>query len=193
MEIPADPLLQKILPMHSNGETWCKNTSENSNNCHKTRNYSKLCSDAGLKLVEQGQYFYTLDTEEGQQMQHLCREYTMPRNQKGTRVRGRILKNMRIGPVLNIKVCYHDDRYSIELQIPSLFQDNTVSWVRIVNGVDKYVTEAMLTEKEEDKASGKPIATARPRQKPTVPLTSVSIPVLERKWIDIETQRSNDQ
>ena len=34
---------------------------------------SKLCSDAGLKLVETGQYFCTLDTEEGQQMQHLCR------------------------------------------------------------------------------------------------------------------------
>ena len=31
---------------------------------------SKLCSDAGLKLVEQGQYFYTLETEEGHQMQH---------------------------------------------------------------------------------------------------------------------------
>ena len=67
---------------------------------------SKLCSDAGLKLVEQGQYFYTLDTKEGQQVQHLCREYTLPRN---------------------------------------------------------------------------------------VTLTSVSIPVRERKWIDIETQRSHDQ
>ena len=66
---------------------------------------SKLCSDVGLKLVEQGQYFYTLDTEEGQQMQHLCREYTMPRNEKGTRVRGWILKNTRIGPALDIKVC----------------------------------------------------------------------------------------
>ena len=38
----------------------------------------------------------------------------------------------------------------------------------------------------------KPIAKARPRQKPTVMLTSVSMPVLERKWIDIETQRSHD-
>ena len=43
---------------------------------------SKLCSDAGLKFVEQGHFFYTLETEEGQQMQHLCREYTMPRNEK---------------------------------------------------------------------------------------------------------------
>ena len=48
------------------------------------------------------------------------------------------------------------------------------------------------TAKEEDIASGNPIAEARPRQKPTVTLTSVSIPVLERKWIDIETQRSHD-
>ena len=125
-------------------------------------------------------------------MQQLCREYTMPRNEKGTRIRGWILKNTRIGPVLNIKVCYHDDRYSIQVQIPSLFQDITVSWVRIVNGIDKYVTEPMLTKKEEDIASGKTIAKARPRQKPAVTSISVSVPVLERKWIDIETQRSHD-
>ena len=62
-----------------------------------------------------------------------------------------------------------------------------------MNGVDKYVTESMLTTNEEDRASGKPIAKARPRQKPKVTLTSVSILVLERKWIDIETQRSHDQ
>ena len=102
----------------------------------------------------------------------------MSRNEKGTRFRGWILKNTRIGPVLNIKVCYHDDRYSIEVQIPSLFEDNTASWVRIVNGVEKSVTEPMLTKKEEDIASVKPIAKARPRQKPIVTLTSVSIPVL---------------
>ena len=153
---------------------------------------SKLCSDAGLKLVATGQDFYTLDTEEGQQMQLLCLEYTLPRNEKGTRIRGWILKRTRIGPVLNIKICYHDDRYSIEVQIPSLFEDNTASWVRIVNGVDTYVTESMLTEKEEEIASGTPIAKARPREKPTITLVSVSIPDRDRKWIDTETQRSHD-
>ena len=117
----------------------------------------------------------------------------MLRNEKGTRMRGWILKNTRIGPVLNMKVCYHDDRYSIEVQIPSVFQDQTVSWVRIVNGVDKYVTESMPTTKEENTASEKPIAKARPRLKPTITLTWISIPVLEKIWIDIETQRSNDQ
>ena len=77
-------------------------------------------------------------------MQHLCREYTLPRNEKVTRIRGWILKNTRIGTVLNIKVCFHDDRYSIEVQIPSLFEDKAASWVRTVKGVDKYVTESML-------------------------------------------------
>ena len=50
----------------------------------------------------------------------------------------------------------------------------------------------MPTKEEEGMASAKRIAKARPRQKPTVTLTSVSILVLERKWRDIETQRSND-
>ena len=126
-------------------------------------------------------------------MQYLCREYTMPRNEKGTRVRGWIRKDTRIGPDLNIKVCYCYEQYSIEVKVPSPSQDDTASWVRIVNGVDRYVTESMPTAKEEDIASGKPIATPGPKQKPTVTSTSVSIPVLERKWIDIETQRSHDQ
>ena len=102
-----------------------------------------------------------------------------------TRVRGGIRKDTRIGPVLNMKACYHDDRCSIEVQIPSLFQDNTASWVSVENGLDKYVTESMLTKEEGDKASGE--------QKPTVTLPLVSILVRERRWIDIETQRSNDQ
>ena len=146
----------------------------------------------GFEACRARTILFKLLIQKGQQMQHLCRECTMPRNEKGTRVRGWILKNMRIGPVLNIKVCYHDDRCSTEVQIPSLCQDRAVSRVRIVSGVDKYVTESMLTTKEVDMASGKPIAKARTRQKPTVTLTSVSIPVPERKWIDIETQRSHD-
>ena len=116
----------------------------------------------------------------------------MLRNEKGTRVKEWIRKDTRIGPILNIKVCYHDERYSIEVQVPSLFQDNTVSWGRIVNGVDKYVTDSMPTANEEDIALEKPIAKARPRRKLAKTLTSVSILVLERKWIDIATQRSHD-
>ena len=96
---------------------------------------SKLCSDAGLKLVEREQYFYTLEAEEGQQMEHLCREYTLPRTEEGTRVRGWTRSKTRFGPVLNIKVCHRDEQKSVEVQVPSLFQDNTVSWVRILTAL----------------------------------------------------------
>ena len=72
-----------------------------------------------------------------------------------------------------MKVCSRDDRYSIEVQVPSFCEDQTASWVRIVNGVDKFVTESMLSKKEEDKASGKPTAEVRPGQKSTVTLPSV--------------------
>ena len=75
----------------------------------------------------------------------------------------------------------HDARFSIEVRVPSPLQDDTVSWVRIVNGVDRYLTESMPTAKEEEIASGKPIAKARPRQKPAVTLSSVSILVHDRK------------
>ena len=70
-------------------------------------------------------------------MQHLCREYTIPRNEKKIRAKRWILKNTRIGPVSNIKVCYHEDRYTTEVLIQSLYQDRTASWVGIVKGVDK--------------------------------------------------------
>ena len=153
----------------------------------------KPCSDAGLQIVEIGQYFFTLDTEEGNVMQHLCREYTMPRCDKETRAKGWILKNTRIGPVVDIKVCRHEDRYSIEVLVESLFQYRAASWVRIVSGIDKYVTDSMQTKEEEHGASERLVAKARPQLKPAVTLSSVSIPVRDRKWIDIETQRSHDQ
>ena len=50
-------------------------------------------------------------------------------------------------------------RYSIEVQVQSLFKDQTESWIIIVNGVDKFVREALPIQ-EEEKASGKPAAKA---------------------------------
>ena len=93
---------------------------------------SKLCSNAGLKTVDRGHYFITLDTEGPSGMVHLCREYTMPRKDVRSRARGWIRANTKIGPVLNVYVCHHGDRYSIEIQVLSLFQDRTAPRVRIV-------------------------------------------------------------
>ena len=139
---------------------------------------SKMCSDAGLKIVEKGQFFITLDEEEGpDEMKNLCREYTLPRSEEASRVRGWILGNTRIGPVFDVKVCLHQKRYGIEIMDESLFRDRTVSWIRTVNGVDKYVTEAsesISLETVEHRVTWKLVAKAKPQPKPTVTLSPIS-------------------
>ena len=103
---------------------------------------SKLCCDAGLKILEKGQFYITLDEEE---MKNLCRESTLPRSEEASRVRGWILGNTKVGPVLDVKVCLHQRCYGFEIIIESLFRDRTVSWVRIVNKVNKCVSETSET------------------------------------------------
>ena len=49
----------------------------------------------------------------------------MPRYQEGTRIKGWMQSNVRSGPVSDIKVCNYNGRYSSEVQIESLFQDQT--------------------------------------------------------------------
>ena len=75
-------------------------------------------------------------------MKNLCWEYTLRRNEETSRVGVWILGNTKIGPVLDVKVCYRQGRHGVEIMIESLFRDRTVSWVRIVYGIYKNVTEA---------------------------------------------------
>ena len=153
---------------------------------------SKLCSEAGLNLVEVGQFFYALPLPRGKENQSLCREYTLPRDQEGTRIKGWFQSSARFGPVLYMKDCKTIGSYSVEVKVSSLFEDQTTSWIRIVSGVEKYVREAMPIQ-EEERASGKPAAKARPILKPSSTSNRNFIPIKERRWIDIEVQKSKDQ
>ena len=103
----------------------------------------KLCSNAGLKTV------VTLDAQGPSGMVHWWRDYTLLRTDLRSRGRGWIRKNTKIHPVLNIHVSHHEDRDSNEIQVRSLFQDRTASWVRIVYGVEKYVNETTETIEDE--------------------------------------------
>ena len=142
-------------------------------------------------MAEIGQYLYSLPSPRGKGNRSLCREYTMPRDQDGTRIKGWIQSNIRFGPVSDIKVCSRNGRYSVEVHVQSLFQDQTVSWIRIVNGIHKFVREAMPIQEEEN-ASVKIAAKARPILKPSSTSGWGFILIGQRKWIDIETQESND-
>ena len=151
---------------------------------------TELCSNAGLaKTVEKGQYFTTHDDTELDRLKGSCREFTLPRSDQSSQVKGRIRGNTKIGPVLNVIVCYPQGRYRVEIMIESLFGDKTCSWVRIVNGIHKYVTEMSEETHVEsigEKSTGKLVAQARPQQTSNSTLSSVSIPYYERKWIDVE-------
>ena len=127
-------------------------------------------------------------------MVHLCLEFTLSRNDPRTRARGWIRRNTKIGPVLNIHVCHHQDRYGIEIQVRSLFQDRTASSVRIVNGVQMYATETTETiDYEEHRASGKPCVKASSRMKSTITLTPVSVSLHEKKWMDVNPGDYNNK
>ena len=91
-----------------------------------------------LKNIGKGQFFITFDEEGPDDMKTSCREYTLPRNEEASRARGWIRGNTNIGPVL--KVYFHQGRCCVDIMIESLFRERTVSWVRIVNGINKYVT-----------------------------------------------------
>ena len=122
-------------------------------------------------------------------MKTSCREHTLHRSEETSRVRGWIRGNTKIGPVLDVKVCCHQGRCGVEITIEGLFQDREVSWVRIVNGINKYVTETseeIPVASVENRGTGKPVAKAKPRPKPTLTLTPVSILCHERKWIDVD-------
>ena len=104
-------------------------------------------------------------------------------------MRGRIRGSATVGPVLDVKVCYHYGRYGVEIMIESSFRDRTTSWLRIVSGINKCVTGNVRSDsccKCWGQKYREPVARARPRPTPTLTLTAVSIFYRERKWIDIE-------
>ena len=74
-------------------------------NLSEDQKLSRLCSEAGLRLVDIGQFFYALPSRRGKANHCLCQEYTLPRDQKGIRIKGWIQSNLRFGPVSDIKVC----------------------------------------------------------------------------------------
>ena len=124
-------------------------------------------------------------------MQTACREYTQSRNLTTSRPRGWIRSKTKIGPVLEVTLCPHEGRCCIDIMIESLFNDRTVSWVRIVNGINKYVTETseeIPTENVEAVINtGKPEAKAKHKPRSVVN-SNVNVPILERKWTDIGPQ-----
>ena len=162
---------------------------------------SRFCKEAGfMRVVKVGQYFITKDTGDFKQFRSVaCREYTLPRDDPASEAKGWIQGNMRIGPVLEVTTSFQHFKYGIEIRIWSVNQDNSQSWVRISYGTIKYVVDSIQDNTEisadpqEDQVpqtstsvvAARSKAKAKPQQREPVD-TTTTIPMHERRWIDIE-------
>ena len=106
---------------------------------------------------------------------------------------------MRIGPVLEVTTSFQYGQHGIEIRIWSVGEDNSQSWVRISYGTIKYVIDSnqnnaeIPADPQEDQVPQTSIkvvaarskAKAKPQQRELVD-TTTTIPMHERRWIDIE-------
>ena len=166
---------------------------------------SRFCKEARfMRVVEVGQYFVTKDTGNLRQFRSVaCREYTLPRDDPASEAKGWIQGNMRIGPVFEVTTSFRHFKFGIEIRIWSVNQDNSQSWVRISYGTIKYVVDSnqdnieILADPQEDQVpqtSIKVIAarSAKAKPQPKEPVdTTATIPIHERRWIDIEPSEQN--
>ena len=187
-EIKAEIILQNDIPSHQN--ILLQQYEERIKLLSHENKVSKFCMDAGfVHVVEMGQYFMTKDTG--------------PRDDGSSQPRGWIQGNSRIGPVLEVTTSYLYGKHGIEIRIWSLSQDNSHSWVRISHGSNKFVIDSNYNNTEvpvdllEEQASQSSVkvfaarskAKAKPRKREPVEIPS-TIPMNERKWIDIAPEES---
>ena len=118
--------------------------------------------------------------------------------------KGWIQGNMRIGPVLEVTTSFRHFKYGIEIRIWSVNQDNSQSWVRISYGTIKHVVESIqdnteiLADPQEERVpqtnikvvAARSKAKAKPQPRELVG-TTATIPMHERRWIDIKPSEQN--
>ena len=155
-----------------------------------------------MRVVEVGQYFVTRDAGEFQQTVP-CREYTLPRDDQSSQPEGWIQGHMRIGLVLEVTTSFQHFKYGIEIRIKSVNQDDSRSWVRISYGTVKYVNDSIendtenLADSQEEQipqastsvVAARSKAKAKPQPRESTGMTT--IPLRERKWIDIEPSKQD--
>ena len=166
---------------------------------------SKFCKEAGfMRVVEIGQYFVTKDTGDFRQFQSVaCREYTLPRDDRASQPKRWIRGNMRNGPVLEVTTSFQHFKNGIEIRIKSVNQDDSHSWVRISYGTVKYVIDSIEDntenpadpQEEQISQTSTSVVAARSKAKakpqPRELAGTTTIPLRERRWIDIEPSKQD--
>ena len=153
--------------MKSDRETYCKITNEDLKK-------KKLPEDQKLsKIVLRSKFEFGRSwtkllcssvTRMERRIKSLCQEHTLPRDDKGQLCKRVDRKRMHDAALSRtLKCAKQTENTAFEVKVPSFFEDQTTSWIRIVNGFEKYVREAMPNQ-EEERASGKGSWSRRRRQ-----------------------------
>ena len=110
--------------------------------------------------------------------------------------------NMRIGPVLEVTTSFQLFKYGIEIRIESVNKDNSHSWVRISYRTVKYLVDSIqdnieipadpqeeqIPQTSTSVVAARSKAKAKPQSRILVG-TTATIPIHERRWIDIEPSK----
>ena len=107
--------------------------------------------------------------------------------------KGWIQRNTKIGPVLEVTISCLQGKHGVEIRIWSLSGNNTLSWVRISHGSNKFVMDSNNTDTEvpEDQPEEQALqlnvkAKAKPQRREPAGYSPSIIPTKARNWIDIE-------
>ena len=157
-----------------------------------------------MRIVEVGQYFMTKDTGSLDNFVQWLVVNTLFLEMIQLQPKGWIQGNMRIGPVLEVTTSFQNYKYGIEIRIWFVNQDNSQSWVRISDGTVKYVVDSIQDnteipadpqEERVQQTSTRVVAArskAKAKPQPRVLVgTTATIPIHERRWIDIEPSKQN--
>ena len=158
-----------------------------------------------MRVVEVGQHFVTKETGDFRQFHSVaCREYTLPRDDRASQPKGWIQGHIRIGAVLEVTTSFQHFKYGIEIRIKSVNQDDSHSWVSMSYGTVKYVIDSIEdnTENPADPqeeqiplTSTNVVVAARSKAKakrqPREFVGTTTIPLRQRRWIDIEPSRQD--
>ena len=204
-EVKAEAPLQNENPM--NDQIIWQQYIQQVESLSPENKVSRFFKEAGfMRVVEVGQYLVTKNTGSLKQFRSVaCREYTLPRDDPASQAKGWIQGNMRIGPVFGS----HDQffqhfKYGIEIRMWSVNQDNSHSWVRISYGTVKYVIDSIEEEiqkflqiHKKSKLHKQARVWLQPGQRQkqnhnrVLVGTTATIPIHERRWIDIEPSEQN--
>ena len=141
----------------------CVNTSRNSKNFLNIRNWPNSAPTHGFfaKNIDKRQFFITHDEEGPDDMKTSCREYTLPRSEETSRVRGWIRGNTEVGPVLHVNVCYHQGRCGVVIMIETEQFLGFASWTESTQYVTE-TSEEIPVASVEWRGTGKLVAKAEP-------------------------------